>query len=325
MNLERAREIRKSFYGYGGKNLVFPKNVLCGADDEAIRDLVLKLDYLGDLDRTNLMQSDSKITRKKTETDRKLLKSIIDRATLVAEECGIEDVPSLMIREEHIIVKNNKYANTEDRLIFASASHFNFIEFPYPPTSSLSDPRVARTLFHEIFHFMTVHVFQKDGDLIRKGFDYTNATIFFGNSGRGIYSEPLAELFSFFCVDSGDEKYTPSNFGDRLAFMIAFITDYSKKKKITPLDGFKKFAKAFVKGDFLFQKDLADLYGVAAISTINNIKVYNNKVKRDFLVEAAKKAGFNEEYSELQKKLDADESISFPGIKGTIKVERESE
>ncbi len=151
-----------------------------------------------------------------------------------------------------------------------------------PSGFDLKNPLLRRLLSHELSHmttrsvYMTVYPKGRDSRIRQSHFGYermnysdeTRSSI----RSRGLYSEPLAELFSYYDLpDEATEFESP--YSKSMPFFVSLIKDFAIRSQKSELDVFQRMYSAFTVRSFTIQKELRDQYGTEFMRLLNTIEI----------------------------------------------------
>lgn len=255
------------------------------------------------------------------------LSSLLTNANNKLKAIGIEN-DALLPQSEQI--KFIQY--DQDNFGGFTGIYGEYIIVYMPRGSTLANLEVQAALYHEIGHFVTAVVIEgkegsKNYSYIARGFDKNarNLKEYGIDAIRGLFEEPLQELFALYCTDD-DALVLPSSYRLRVPFMISLLEEYTRRKNEDPSMMFKKVYRANALRDFSLQRELVKVFGGDFVRRLNTILVVNHAgdmgmsegIDAEFLKNLAERGKFSLPYAALQQSFDQGGLISYPGLKGRI-------
>lgn len=193
--------------------------------------------------------------------------------------------------------------------------YHQFIMLWLPAGESIETPVFELNFHHEASHLAIPAVLGAHYETTAFGFDRV-VRVSAGKHGRvvkrGIYGEPLSELFAWFCMDY--EAELPIHYFDQVALMIPMLERFAAANRISPLDAFCRAYKALVLRDFSFQAELISVFGTEAVKGFNNYQDFVGMDNLSCLTSLADMAGLGDRYRQIQQ-LPREGVITFPGMK----------
>lgn len=256
-----------------------------------------------------------------TPEEEKILENLTNLLKQKLADLGLADMETSLPSRDQIVIQRPDAGATSGGWVDGFG---RYIIFNIPKDMEFESIQFRQLFFHEVKHFLSKRVIKtKDGQyqISRSGLDKAGKTHIDRNTSnvQGIFEEPNAELFAFYCCDEDREYET--TYTKQLPFLIAFIETYAQRADTTPAEAFRTIFRSDIKGDPMIYKELRKYFNTETLRGMNRIeRDLGMLVDKSQPTEIAKSGGFEELYSELIERLDRGESISLPGIKGKVKV-----
>ncbi len=271
-----------------------------------------------------------------TELEKEKVRGYLKIAREKLLALGIEEAEELLPTLDQIAFIKQRKADKKSGLITYNRE---FLVIMLSPGRGIEDEYTQEVFFHELAHFATRFVLQKDmnGSIVenRFGFDreFVKPKEKRSNSSRrktgthkftkGIYSEPLADLFMLYCADRPDKVFD-SEYVYEDCFMIALLEEFSRRKGIGSFEAFKKMFAAGARIDFGFQKELVDVFGIEFVRNFNNLITESNfganhQSSPEEYWELADLGEFFLDFSLLLRQITTGEGIRFSGLPGYLR------
>lgn len=262
-----------------------------------------------------------------SEKEKAILVEIIKKANIRLSELGI-DSSTLSPKPEQIRFVEYRDESEKEAGGYTEVNGA-YIQVAVPVGFSINDPEVLKTIYHEISHFITAILigptFYNWEKFSRKAVGFVKDTpdMFIK---KGILEEPLAEIFALFCLQDIEENPVFSTgYNLQVPFVIALLEKFAERSGITPFEAFKKIFAAKVRRDFSIYKDIVAAFGSETTRGLNNIIADWHLVPdKDPLNRLARQAGFEENYTQLQERLNDGKIIGFPSFAGGIKAAKDA-
>ncbi|MEN9407546.1 MAG: hypothetical protein RLZZ455_762 [Candidatus Parcubacteria bacterium] len=240
-------------------------------------------------------------------------------------EIGIPNPHLLTPNRDEIDIRRSRDKKTKD--VSGMCGTFRtYLKLNLPQGIDITDPRAQNVYFHEAGHFVQQTILRRDP--LDPNPELTDDNVILHSSGfqndylglahRGAFEEPMAVMFSQFCMDEGFTE--PLVYAHVVAFMQLFLLEYAKRADISPLQAFKNAFAADATRDFSFQRELVGHFGKDAIRTMNRtVATAGFYFTTDYLT-VAEYGGFRGEYEESLQRLKDGEILVYPGIPGGIQA-----
>jgi len=256
-----------------------------------------------------------------TIEEEQILTELADILKQRLADLGLTELENLIPNRCQIVIQRVSAGSTFGGWVDAFG---RYIIFDIPEDMEFTSIQFKKLFFHEVKHFLSKRVIKSTDEqyqISRLGLDnagkiHPNGTI---SNVRGIFEEPNAELFAFYCCDEDREYET--TYTKQLPFLIAFIETYAQRANITTIEAFRIIFQADIKGDKMIYKKLKQYFNTETLRGMNRIERNSGMLAdKNQLIEITKSGGFEKLYSEITECLGKGESISLPGIKGRVKA-----
>lgn len=255
-----------------------------------------------------------------TASENQRLRAYSEVARARLKSLGLSHADTLIPNSDQIIIFD---AITSNEIGGHTDTYGDYLRIDKPKWMGIDTQSFQKTYYHEASHFAGSRVLRipeaenDNPQLVAFGFNRTDQTNNW--KAKGINSEPLAELFSLYCV--GENQVIETPYSLQVPFYIGLIQSYADHSDKTFLATFADFYKANAERDFSFQKKLVDIYGTEFVKDFNNIVTsgFMGVLSRGSLLQLAEKGGFLPNYMALQEQIDNQIIIPIPDLDGGIK------
>lgn len=256
-----------------------------------------------------------------TPEEEKTLEDLINLLKQKLADLGLTDMGTLLPSRDQIVIQRADAGSAFGGWVDGFG---RYIIFDIPTNMEFTSIQFRHLFFHEVKHFLPKRVIKAKDD------QYQISTLGLDKAGKvridettsnvqGIFEEPNAELFAFYCCDEDREYETI--YTKQLPFLIAFIETYVQRAGLTPAEAFRNIFQSDIRGDQMIYKELKQYFSTETLRGMNRVeRNLGMLVDKNQPMEIAKSGGFEKLYSELIERLDREESIPLPGIKGKVKA-----
>lgn len=256
-----------------------------------------------------------------TPEEEKTLEDLINLLGQKLADLGLSNMEKLLPSRDQIVIQRVDTGSASGGWVDGFG---RYIILDVPKDMEFTSIQFRQLFFHEVKHFLSKRVIKAKNDqyqITRLGLDKAGKVKTDGttSNARGIFEEPNAELFAFYCC--GEDRAYETTYTAQVPFLIAFIETYAQRAGTTPEEAFRTIFQSDIKGDQMIYKELRQHFNTETLRGMNRIeRSMGPLVDKNQPMEIAKSGGFEELYSELIERLDRGESISLPGIKGKVKA-----